>query len=170
MKIHSGETPYQCTECDKSFKERRSLTDHLRVHSGEPQPYVCDVCSKSFSHRTTFANHMKTHSKETHHCNECGKSFKWKKGLQRHTKVHKREEDPYTCQISFASKFAIQTPVDAPKTTNNTQSEDSSMSELDKRQNEGVRAHPTSLSDTVIPCLHTSDNPNDVRIKTEEDN
>ena len=44
---HSVDKTFHCTQCDKSFKELRTLRLHLKIHNAD-YPEHCEVCKKGF--------------------------------------------------------------------------------------------------------------------------
>ncbi|GFS67087.1 hypothetical protein NPIL_698321 [Nephila pilipes] len=49
---------YCCKFCLKCFTRKRSLIDHINIHTGK-RPYVCQFCSKNFTQRASCNRHVK---------------------------------------------------------------------------------------------------------------
>ena len=47
-RVHTDETPYECTICKKAFMSNCHLMEHNRLHTGE-KPYECKICKIIFS-------------------------------------------------------------------------------------------------------------------------
>ena len=58
--ICSGEKPFKCDVCDKTFARGGQLIVHKRVHNGE-KPYNCDQCDMKFSSSGNLKLHSSQH-------------------------------------------------------------------------------------------------------------
>ena len=74
-----------------AFNQQQALTVHMRTHSGE-RPYPCTVCGKSFSAAATYRKHKFSHQSTTpYQCDQCGKYFTTNTKLKRHSSTHKKK-------------------------------------------------------------------------------
>ena len=70
-KIH---ITHKCDFCDKYFKSKTDLTQHMSVHSQRESIFYCKTCTKSYENmeklrRQDWRNHREIH------CTICGKTL-----------------------------------------------------------------------------------------------
>ena len=72
---HTGEKPYKCIDCNKTFAREDNLENHLQTHTGE-KPFTCIECNETFATSYCFSRHVLTHTGEKpYQCIECDKGF-----------------------------------------------------------------------------------------------
>ena len=98
-RTHSGEKPFSCKTCKKSFATKGSMKRHKSMTHIKNNHLQCNLCSKTFTHELNLSAHEKTHINESpFQCKTCDSKFKQKHNLQQHEKSHSTEK-PYECKI-----------------------------------------------------------------------
>lgn len=75
-----------CNVCNKKFKRKEFLMQHLKSHIGL-RPFKCDepTCNKSFSRKEHLLRHVVSHTgKKMFNCDVCNKLFSRKDNLNKH--------------------------------------------------------------------------------------
>lgn len=117
---------YKCTHCQKQFKSRCNLQQHMLVHTDRSRDFSCHICGKMFFTKGTLSTHIMTHEDTKPYkceiclmafrakgnlishislhsglkpfvCEQCGKSFRVKRHLKSHSITH-TDLRPYICQ------------------------------------------------------------------------
>ncbi|XP_031627841.1 zinc finger protein 883-like [Contarinia nasturtii] len=92
MRIHSGVKPYKCEYCEKSFITQSDCKKHTRIHTGE-KPYQCEICQKTFTFSNSYRIHMRNHNGEKPFlCTFCGKAFSCSSDRSKHVKTHSNKD------------------------------------------------------------------------------
>ena len=88
MRIHSGEKPFSCEQCDYSSTQSQNLKTHKLTHTGE-KPFACKQCNYSCSHYSSMKYHMLSHTgKKPFTCKQCNYSCKGSRDLKMHMEKH----------------------------------------------------------------------------------
>lgn len=86
--VEDKEKPHRCSQCNKSFKWKSHLRQHMRIDPGEKH-YVCSVCRMKFRKMNGRNRHMRIHTGEKpYECSVCGMQFHQMSSLNYHTSVH----------------------------------------------------------------------------------
>uniref|UniRef100_A0A3Q3F1T0 C2H2-type domain-containing protein n=1 Tax=Labrus bergylta TaxID=56723 RepID=A0A3Q3F1T0_9LABR len=97
-----GVKPFCCSVCGKRYPQKRSLANHMRLHS-EGKFFSCSICKKTFPWKRDVLTHMRIHTGEKpFSCSFCGTRFSQSSHLTLHLRVHTGEK-PFTCSVCNTS-------------------------------------------------------------------
>lgn len=83
--VHMGVQRFPCTwpDCEKSFVRQDVLKDHINTHTGE-RPYICQKCHKSYTSKSSLNHHWKACKTDGLPCHICGQVLSSRSGLADH--------------------------------------------------------------------------------------
>ncbi|XP_052872216.1 zinc finger protein 431-like [Anopheles cruzii] len=95
--VHENKKKHQCPHCSTAYAKEYLLKIHMRSHTGE-KPFMCQVCSKTFYAARYLLRHMDVHNKDQNQCPQCSRKFARKSSLVEHIRTHTGEK-PFTCKV-----------------------------------------------------------------------
>nr|XP_040052750.1 zinc finger protein 131 [Gasterosteus aculeatus aculeatus]XP_040052751.1 zinc finger protein 131 [Gasterosteus aculeatus aculeatus] len=122
LRKHTGEKPYECSDCHERFARNSTLKCHMAAcqngagaKKGRKKLYECQVCSSVFNSWDQFKDHLVSHTGDKpNHCTMCDMWFTHPKDLKAHLiHIHsvedKSTEEEVISDSAAATSLAIET-------------------------------------------------------------
>eukprot|EP00058_Branchiostoma_floridae_P025403 XP_002610893.1 hypothetical protein BRAFLDRAFT_126281 [Branchiostoma floridae] len=101
-KLHYGDKPFKCKQCDYSAVVKRDLHKHIQVHHTGEKPHKCTLCGYRAAHKRGLAAHMRsnhtTPNKSPYACTQCDYITERRIHLTAHMRKHTGKK-PFVCRL-----------------------------------------------------------------------
>ncbi|XP_046455032.1 zinc finger protein 236-like isoform X2 [Daphnia pulex] len=96
-RVHTGERPYKCDQCNRGFSQKNSLVSHQKAIHGREKPYQCTLCPYASSQKGNLRAHVRRlhllasseQQGDVHRCDDCSAVFRNVSSLTSHmSKFH----------------------------------------------------------------------------------
>ena len=95
MYTHTDKRPFPCSKCNKRFKNKMYLVNHLKTHV---KTFQCEICGAYFALAANLRAHKAArHEGKNAQCKECGKILSRNVSLLKHIRQVHRKNKPFIC-------------------------------------------------------------------------
>ncbi|XP_063543800.1 zinc finger imprinted 3-like isoform X1 [Cydia strobilella] len=105
-----AELEYKCNVCDKVYRKKNMLSQHMKRDHLEERSIQCEICLSNFFSRKELNMHMVKHNgARTFECTVCKKAYARKKTLTEHMRIHNNDRrfSCAVCGLAFVQKCSL---------------------------------------------------------------